>query len=316
MEFEKELSYKQMCSLMEEEESSSGNVRKYQLEHWREQYNIEKVGRGKYIIHSQLTKEESQALKDRKNYANFLQATLLQFLSESEFSTTVYTYRDIREHLMMVNPNYFPVKYYQKELNIKVSHKYTEELTEALKKIWFDNADSHDEYAIKAALRKLSDRRLISIKETHVFYKHIRLPNGNIISSKPEVATDEQEAQFLQIGIEYLNKVGCKNVGELYGKPRIIQQGYYRVLVNYIKTLGYDRYARAFVITRASELNRMVKFLAPEFNEMQVNRYLKSKRFNSIPKDMNEQLVEELIKYHKVVFLSAEEMKELKQKEG
>ena len=309
MEFEKELSYKQLCSLMGEEESSSGNVRKYQLERWQEKYNIEKIGRGKYIVHGQLTKEESQTIKDRKNYANFLQATLLQFLSESEASTTVYTYRDIREHLMMVNPNYFPVKYYQKELNIKVSHKYTAELTEALKRIWFDTADNHDEYAIKAALRKLSDRRLISIKETHVFYKHIRLPNGNTVSSKPELATDEQEAQFLQVGIEYLNKVGCKNVGELCNKSKIIQQGYYRALVNYIKTLGYDRYARAFVITRASELNRMVKFLAPEFNEMQVNRYLKSKRFNSIPKDMNEQLVEELIKYHKAVFATAEELK-------
>lgn len=309
MEFEKELSYKQLCFLTGEKESSSGNVRKYQLERWQEQYDIEKIGRGKYIVHGQLTKEESQAIKDRKNYANFLQATLLQFLSESEASTTVYTYRDIREHLMMVNPNYFPVKYYQKELNIKVSHKYTEELTEALKKIWFDNADSHDEYAIKATLRKLSDRRLISIKETHVFYKHIKLPNGNTVSSKPELATDEQEAQFLQVGIEYLNKVGCKNVGELYSKSKIIQQGYYRALVNYIKTLGYDRYARAFVITRASELNRMVKFLAPEFNEMQVNRYLKSKRFNSIPKDMNEQLINELIKYHRVVFATAEEIK-------
>ena len=309
MEFEKELSYKQICKEFDESESSSGRVRQLQLNRWQEQYDIEKVGRGKYIIHGQLTKEESQAIQDRKNYANFLQATLLQFLAESETSTTVYTYRDIREHLMMVNPNYFPVKYYQKELNIKVSHKYTAELTEALKRIWFDNADSHDEYAIKAALRKLSDRRLISIKETHVFYKHIKLPNGNTVSSKPELATDEQEAQFLQVGIEYLNKVGCKNVGELYNKSKIIQQGYYRALVNYIKTLGYDRYARAFVITRASELNRMVKFLAPEFNEMQVNRYLKSKRFNSIPKDMNEQLVGELIKYHKAVFATAEELK-------
>lgn len=306
---EKELTYPELCQELNEQEQKGGHNRKVHIEKLQEEYNIEKIGRGKYIIHGQLTKEESQAIKDRKNYANFLQATLLQFLSESETSTTVYTYRDIREHLMMVNPNYFPVKYYQKELNIKVSHKYTAELTEALKKIWFDNADSHDEYAIKAALRKLSDRRLISIKETHVFYKHIKLPNGNTVSSKPELATDEQEARFLQVGIEYLSKVGCKNVGELYSKSKIIQQGYYRALVNYIKTLGYDRYARAFVITRASELSRMVKFLAPEFNEIQVNRYLKSKRFNSIPKDMNEQLINELIKYHRVVFATAEELK-------
>ena len=315
MEFEKELSYKQICSLMGEEESSSGNVRKYQLERWQEQYDIEKIGRGKYIVHKQLTKEESQAIKDRKNYSNFLQATLLQFLSESESSTTVYTYRDIREHLLMVNKNYFPVKYYQKELNLKVPHQYTEELTEALKKIWFDNADSHDEYAIKAALRKLSDKHLISIKETHVFYKHVILPNGNTVSSKPQVATDEQEAEFLQVGLDYLEKIGCKNVGELYSKNKFLQQGYYRALVNYIKSLGFDRYARAFVITRASELNRLVKSFAPEFNEMQVNRYLKSKRFNSIPKAINEQMIEELIKYHKVVFATAEELEQIK-KEG
>lgn len=315
MEFEKELSYKQICSLMGEEESSSGNVRKYQLERWQEQYDIEKIGRGKYIVHDQLTKEETQAIKDRKNYSNFLQATLLQFLSESESSTTVYTYRDIREHLLMVNKNYFPVKYYQKELNLKVPHQYTEELTEALKKIWFDNADSHDEYAIKATLRKLSDKHLISIKETHVFYKHVILPNGNTVSSKPQVATDEQEAEFLQVGLDYLERIGCKNVGELYSKNKFLQQGYYRALVNYIKTLGFDRYARAFVITRASELNRLVKSFAPEFNEMQVNRYLKSKRFNSIPKAINEQMIEELIKYHKVVFATAEELEQIK-KEG
>lgn len=315
MDYEKELSYKELCKIFNEKESKSGNVRKYQMERWQTQYDIEKVGRGKYIIHKQLSKEESQAIKDRKNYSNFLQATLLQFLSESEFSTTVYTYRDIREHLLMVNKNYFPVKYYQKELNLKVPHQYTEELTEALKKIWFDNADSHDEYAIKAALRKLNDKHLISIKETHVFYKHIKLPNGNTISSQPQVATDEQEAKFLQTGLEYLEKIGCKNVGELYSKNKFIQQGYYRALVNYIKTLGFDRYARAFVITRASELNRLVKSFAPEFNEIQVNRYLKSKRFNSIPKAINEQMIEELIKYHKAIFATAEELEQIK-KEG
>ena len=142
---EKELTYSELCQELNEQEQKGGHNRKVHIEKLQEKYNIEKIGRGKYIIHGQLTKEESQAIKDRKNYANFLQATLLQFLSESEASTTVYTYRDIREHLMMVNPNYFPVKYYQKELNIKVSHKYTAELTEALKRIWFDNADSHDE---------------------------------------------------------------------------------------------------------------------------------------------------------------------------
>ena len=37
--------------------------------------------------------------------------------------------------------------------------------------------------------------------------------------------------------------------------------------------------------------------------------------FNSIPKAINEQMIEELIKYHKVVFATAEELEQIK-KEG
>ena len=39
MEFEKELSYKQICKEFGESESSSGRVRQLQLNRWQEDYN-------------------------------------------------------------------------------------------------------------------------------------------------------------------------------------------------------------------------------------------------------------------------------------
>lgn len=293
--YERALNYKEICEVMGDEESKSGNVRKYQLEHWRELYDIEKVGRGKYIIHRELSSDEQQMAKDRKNYTNFLQATLLDFVASSQDVTSVYTYKSIREHLYMVNNNYFPVKYAKEDVDIKLPAQYPDYMAEEMKKIWFNTADAHDEAAIKYALRKLADKRLISIKETHVFYKRVQIDSSDVVITMQKLATDEQESKFLQAGIDYLNSVGCKSIRELYGRSKQVQQGYFAALDAFVRSIGYTSYAKAFVVTRAYELKRVAKFFAPEFNQAQVDRYLHSKRFNVIPKVIHKQLVDRLI---------------------
>lgn len=293
--YEKELSYKEMCEAMGDEESKSGNVRKYQLEHWRESYDVEKVGRGKYIIHRALSSDERQMVKDRKNYTNFLQATLLDFVASSQDVTSVYTYKAIREHLYMVNNNYYPVKYTKEQLDLKLPSQYPDYMAEEMKQIWFNTADAHDEAAIKYALRKLADKRLISLKESHVFYKQVQIDSSSAVLTMPVLATDEQESKFLQVGIDYLNGVGCKTIKDLYGRSKQVQQGYFAALDAFVRSMGYTSYAKAFVVTRAYELKRVAKFFAPEFNQAQVDRYLHSKRFNVIPKVIHKQLVDRLI---------------------
>lgn len=296
MKLNEELNYKDVCRELNDEEINSGKGRNLQLERWQEKYNVEKVGRGKYIIHGALSAEEQQNKKDKKNYAAFLQATLLKYLSQSENITTVYTYRDIREHLAMVNSSYFPVKYYSEYIDIDVPKDYPEDIADTMKRIWFDNADGHDEDAIKYALRKIVDSRLIVIKESHVFYKEVKMGDGLFVSYPSHLATDEEESKFLQAGADYLEAVGCRNIKELFSKGKEIRNGYYKALLDYLKSIGYDRYAKAFVVTRAAELERVADYFAPEFNQAQVIRYLGSKRFKTIPPFIHAQMTDKLIK--------------------
>lgn len=295
MRFDEELNYKEVCRELNDDEVNSGKGRYLQLEKWQEEYNVEKVGRGKYIIHNALSQEERQDKKDKKNYAAFLQATLLKYLSQSKNITTVYTYKELREHLAMVNSNYFPVKYYNESIELDVPKDYPEDIADAMKRIWFDNADGHDEDAIKYALRKISDARLITMKESHVFYKEVKIDDG-FVSYPAHLATDEEESRFLQISADYLESVGCRNIRDLFAKGKEIRNGYYKALLDYLATIGYDRYAKAFVVTRAAELERVADYFAPEFNKAQVTRYLGSKRFKTIPPFIHEQMVDKLIK--------------------
>ena len=105
------------------------------------------------------------------------------------------------------------------------------------------------------------------------------------------------------------------SVQELYQlSPQKIKQ-YYAIILAKVKNLGYDNYAKAFIISRPSGLKKMVGFFAPKFNKAQVDRLLKSRRFKMIPPVVHEQMVEKAIKYEPDVFATAEELGELK-KEG
>lgn len=305
MKFNQELSYKEICKELGQDEAKSGRAREQQLNKWNQLYDIEKVGRGKYIIHRARTQKEIKEIKDSKNYSNYIQAVLLDFIAKGEMKAT-YTYRQLREHLYMVNSNYFPVKYQHQNFDIQAPYNYDENLLDSFKASWIDIADSHDEYVIKAALRKLNDKHLITLKETYVFYQYIRGANGQLIMNPPVVATDEQLARFQQIQLDFLKSHGCKTLADLYPSGKKVVQEYYKTLNAYVEGLGFNRYARAFTIIRASELARVADYFAPKFNEAQVDRYLGSRRFKTIPPFIHEQLVEGLIR--REVFATAKEI--------
>ena len=68
MDKEKELTYSELCQELNEQEQKGGHNRKVHIEKLQEQYSIEKIGRGKYIIHDQLTKEESQPVSRLQSF--------------------------------------------------------------------------------------------------------------------------------------------------------------------------------------------------------------------------------------------------------
>lgn len=311
MELEKELSYRQLCEEFNLEPAmNSGKKRKLQLENLQNLYNIEKTKKGKYIIHREYTEEEKALIQAEKNYNNFVQAALLDLIADGDIKQ-VYTYTDFRKKLYMVNKNYFLYKYGKEEIDIKVPYDFPDDLVEEFEGRWFNIVEEHDKYILKTNLTKLRTRGLIDYYESYMLRK-IYHYGQNKIYEKAQLATDEQRAIIEQAKLDFMDSVEVKSIQDLYKLgPKTVKR-YYQAIGDKIHELGFDEYSKAFVVSRASELKRLIDFFAPKFNNAQVNRLLKSKRFGIIPKSIHEQMVEKAIKYEPDVFASAEEL----EKEG
>lgn len=314
MELEKELSYRQLCEEFNLEPAmNSGKKRKLQLENLQNLYNIEKTKKGKYIIHREYTEEEKALIQAEKNYNNFVQAALLDLIADGDIKQ-VYTYTDFRKKLYMVNKNYFLYKYGKEEINIKVPYDFPNDLVEEFEGRWFNIVEEHDKYILKTNLTKLRTRGLIDYYESYMLRKFYHY-GQNKIYEKAQLATDEQRAIIEQAKLDFMDSVEVKSIQDLYKLgPKTVKR-YYQAIGDKIHELGFDEYSKAFVVSRASELKRLVDFFAPKFNNAQVNRLLKSKRFGIIPKSIHEQMVEKAIKYEPEVFATAEELGQIK-KEG
>ena len=314
MELEKELSYRQLCEEFNLEPAmNSGKKRKLQLENLQNLYNIEKTKKGKYIIHREYTEEEKALIQAEKNYNNFVQAALLDLIADGDIKQ-VYTYTDFRKKLYMVNKNYFLYKYGKEEIDIKVPYDFPNDLVEEFEGRWFNIVEEHDKYILKTNLLRLKEKGLIEYYESYMLRK-IYHYGKNKIYEKAQMATEEQRAAIEQTKLEFMKSVNANSIQELYKLGPTAIKKYYHVISNKIHELGFDEYSKAFIIFRASELKRLVGFFAPKFNNAQVNRLLKSKRFGIIPKSIHEQMVEKAIKYEPEVFATAEELKMIK-KEG
>ena len=312
MELEKELSYRQLCEEFNLEPAmNSGKKRKLQLENLQNLYNIEKTKKGKYIIHREYTEEEKALIQAEKNYNNFVQAALLDLIADGDIKQ-VYTYTDFRKKLYMVNKNYFLYKYGKEEIDIKVPYDFPDDLVEEFEGRWFNIVEEHDKYILKTNLTKLRTRGLIDYYESYMLRK-IYHYGQNKIYEKAQLATDEQRAIIEQAKLDFMDSVEVKSIQDLYKLGTKTVKRYYQTIGNKIHELGFDEYSKAFIVSRASELKRLVDFFAPKFNNAQVNRLLKSKRFGIIPKSIHEQMVEKAIKYEPEVFVTVKELRQIKE---
>ncbi len=301
------LSYSELCKELGEKEQSGGNNRKIHIEKLQEFYDIEKVGYGKYIIHRQYTEEEKALIQAEKNYNNFVQAALLDLIADGDIKQ-VYTYTDFRKKLYMVNKNYFLYKYGKEEIDIKVPYDFPNDLVEEFEGRWFNIIEEHDKYILKTNLLRLKEKGLIEYYESYMLRKIYHCDNGKVYE-KAQMATEEQRGAIEQTKLEFMKSINANSIQELYKLGPTVIKEYYHAISNKIHGLGFDEYSKAFIIFRASELKRLVGFFAPKFNNAQVNRLLKSKRFGIIPKSIHEQMIEKAIKYEPEVFATAEELK-------
>ena len=312
-------SYKDLCKEFGEEPAKGGNNRSRQLARFNKTHEVVKVGRNKYEIVRENTLEEIQLSSDKEHYSKYLQTILLNMIADCPTITMVFTYRQMRENLMMVNEHYFPAKYKKEELNIKSPSDYDNSLLYGFERQWIGLADDHDTTTIKYNLKALKKKHLITdLSETYVFYKFEKDANGNVIYHQPCVATLEQRSELHQRELDYIHeKIPLRRMKEIKdsfaseeecqekfygaclhelfkGKQEAIDD-FYKIVKDYTKELGFTRYAKAFVITRPSDLKRVANYFAPEFNKHQVQRYLTTAKFKTIPPFIHEQMTKQLI---------------------
>ena len=300
------LNYSELCHQLGEKERTGGRNRKLHIESLQEQYNIEKVGYGKYTIRGQYTAEEKQLIQAEKNYNNFVQATLLNLFAEGDVVQT-HTYTSFRKGLYMVNTNYFLYKYGKENIDIKLPKDFPAYLAEEFEDRWFNIVEAHDKYVLKSNLLKLKEKGFIEYNETYLLYKAVKYEDGKIYS-KGQIATTEEWAEIEQTKLEFMKDNGAHSIQELYQlSPQKIKQ-YYAIILAKVKNLGYDNYAKAFIISRPSGLKKMVGFFAPKFNKAQVDRLLKSRRFKMIPPLVHEQMIDKTIKITPEVFVTADKL--------
>ena len=326
IEFNKEINYKELCQMIGEDEVVGGANRDRQLSRMNKNYVIEKVGRGKYIIKRKRSEEEIKLNSDTKNYSRYLQAILLNMIANYPEIEMIFTYRQIRENLMMVNSKYFPVKYHNEFIEYDIPAAYEKDPNNKpiyfLEKDWIEIADQHDKAAIRYALKCLKEKDLLTaLNETYLFYKFQKDENGNTIYYKPIEATKEQLSEIHQLQLDYIkanipeyeiesikDKIAKKEedfielnysgylIKAMYSHGPEVVKGYYQIIEDYIKDLGYDRYSRAFKIIRPKNLNSVAGYFAPRFNEKQVEQYLTNRRFNTMPIFFHHQIIDKLIK--------------------
>ena len=288
------LSYAELCKELNVEQKRGGRNRKLHLEKLQEQYDIEKAGYGKYILHREYTEEEKELIQAEKNYNNFVQAAMLNMIANGDVQQ-VYTYASFRKQLYMVNENYFLYKYGKKELDIKAPSDFPEYYVEEFEDRWFNIAEEHDKYILKSNLAKLRERGLIEYTENYLLRKICVYGEGKIYE-KSQLATLDQWSQIEQAKIDFMENNNLSSIQNVYQHgPDMVKQ-YYDSINNKVKELGFDVYSKAFVVSRASELKRVVDFFAPKFNKAQVDRLLKSKRFGIIPRMIHEQMIDKTIK--------------------
>lgn len=312
------MNYKELCKLFDEEPARGGANQKRQLERFNKTHEVIKTGRNQYEIVREKSPEEIMVASDREHYSKYLQTIMLNLIADNPDLTMTFTYRQLREKLMMVNEHYFPVKYHKEQSNLKLPYDYDQEQAYEFERKWIDIADSHDTTTIKYALNALKGRHLLStLQETYVFYKFEKTEDGVTVYHQPAVATEKQKAEIAQRQLEFIRKhipakrmEELKNLSkseinteehygvylhELFKRGKQTMNEYYDIVTDYAKEQGYNRYARAFTITRLPELKRIAKYYTPDFNKHQVERYLSSSRFKTIPPFIHQQLTKQLI---------------------
>lgn len=177
----KEYKYKEICEILGDKPLQGGKNRSVQLNKWKKEYKVEKVG-SKYTYMGMLTEEEKELAEINGKYTTYIQNLLVALLRRNQangINEVRLGHRELVEYLALVNDQYYKIKRDKKHDRARFLTDMVES-KEVTEKNLYDNLDLFFEQSnrelkevIKRALDIMEKRCLILYSKAYRFYKKI-----------------------------------------------------------------------------------------------------------------------------------------------
>lgn len=303
LEFNKVYKYKELCEACNVKPTTN---REKVIKAISQKYDIEKVGRGEYIVHRQLSEEDKIIKGWSTKFTSYIEYMLIDMLQQTdEHQLEIHlSYREIMEKFKMVNEHYFPVKYKKEQFEIIVNNIMDDGLIIANERLWFSISSSMLIHIIDRAIKSIEGRKLIIANKGYRYGKRIDI-DGTTVNTVHNCTPDEC-SKILGIEEKVLRRNGLKKQQDLFKLDKFHADKIRMMQHNAVKyEMQCDWYTKTYVILKGSTFHQYpLRAMRQEigndagrlFNQNIVDNMLNSKTMSNVAQSINEQLTYGLIK--------------------
>lgn len=214
----KEFKYKEMCSLLAEEEKKSGKSRNYQFKDWKRYFDFYKPNpKGQKIIITEFYKQVVEKIDNRGKNKNShkhstssyeeLEYILLDCINKYK-KCTIYVTNNILATQTITNNNYYFAMKNQKYFNVYMK-KLDKLSNNTITKDLFSNISTSCKGIIQTSLEKLHKKYGLKYDYNYILIERVE-DEGNIIDETRSATTEEIKTIDITTK-NYISKFNTKN---------------------------------------------------------------------------------------------------------
>ena len=302
IKFDKPYTYDEMCELMGEPPQHGGKQRNVQLANWRQYYEIDKVGRN-YVLLKEYTKDELKLKENHGKFTTYISNLMVQYLATQEQPEVCMTYREILEMLWMVNKDYFPVKYGQKNADITYKLKPIDgdqKMMANNMSMFFNISGRILKQIVNDALISMEKRSLLIANKSFRLFRREQNGETKEMMTISHECTPQEASEILDFQSQAMKLVGIKSINQLV----YLNQQKRQIYMDYVherihERFGYDMYAKSWrlILGQKALQQEYQSVLSKEkLNTNVQNKLLTSKEMKLLSTTINEQMIENYIK--------------------
>lgn len=329
-----EVTYKQLCELIDEPEIRGGNQREKQKKGWKKYFDFTINKDKKYIItkiYEEPLPEDPEKIKDKLMNYNICLELLKQFCKKETKGKTNKEITTIYNHYVHSNEG-VTIQITKLELAIRLGlvnenfKKYIGSHNELAKKLKIQKGVVDEFYNkvikgyskdIKTALEKLENNKVIMVEEgykgiipyneqTYLMYKLNKYDDETAdIEYEYDLyvrdLTEDEKNTYIEISTELLKSYNCKDLGEYIKLKNGDTTSYYKELDRRVyNKMGIKKVYKIYKITFSpSFIFERKKGLENQLTKMFANRIINNKKEDIVKKinEINKEVDKECEKY-------------------